>query len=153
GIANALPIGTALSVTGSLELNGFDQQVASIVGTSAGVVTNSSATGVVFTVNNSVTDIYAGAIDGNLAFTKTGAGLLTLSHANTWTGTTTVGAGTLKQGILGAIPDSTDLNVNGGVDLNGFNLQVASIIGTGVVTNGSTTAATFTINNAVADLF
>ncbi len=49
GITNALPISTALSLTGTLDLAGFAQQVASVTG--SGIVTDSAATAD-FTINN-----------------------------------------------------------------------------------------------------
>ena len=96
GIANALPTGTALSVTGTLDLAGFGQQVASVTG--SGTVTDSGAAAT-FTVNNAGADTFAGTIAGaNLSLTKTGAGTLTLTSANTYGGATTISAGTIANG-------------------------------------------------------
>src|SRR5207253_2520077 len=93
GIANALPTATPLSVTGTLDLAGFNQQVSSVTG--AGTVTDSGAAAT-FTVNNAGADTFAGTLTGaNLALTKTGAGTLTLSNASTYGGSTTISAGTI----------------------------------------------------------
>jgi autotransporter-associated beta strand protein len=47
--------------------------------------------------------------------TKLGAGTLTLSGANTYTGATTVSAGTLEvSGAAGALTDTSAVNINGG---------------------------------------
>ena len=152
GIANALPTGTALSVTGTLDLAGFSQQVASVTG--GGTVTNSSGTAATFTVNNAGPDIYAGTLAGNLAFIKTGSGGLTLAGpAASYSGATTISAGTLTSGIANNLPTGTALSVAGTLDLAGFSQQVASLTGAGTVTNSSGTAATFTVNNGGADLF
>jgi autotransporter-associated beta strand protein len=69
------------------------------------------------TVNNTVGNDYSiggtGAIGGATALTKSGSGSLTLSSANTYTGGTTLNAGTLNinhAGALGAAP----LSINGG---------------------------------------
>jgi autotransporter-associated beta strand protein len=63
---------------------------------------------------------------------KVGAGTLTLSGANTYTGGTTVDAGTLRQGALGGFVASTPYTVNAGtLDLNSFNLTASSLSGTG----------------------
>jgi autotransporter-associated beta strand protein len=152
GIANALPASTALAVNGVLDLKGFNQQVASVTSPgSSGVVTNSGAAAT-FTVNNALIDNYTGTISGaNLSLTKSGAGMLTLTKANTFGGATAISDGTLTNGIANALPTGTVLTVNGGtLDLNGFNQQVGSLsdggVGTGVVTNGGA-AATFTITD------
>ena len=84
------------------------------------------------------------------ALTKTGAGTLTLSNAaNTYAGTTTVNAGTLKAGgaiSFGAI--ANPLTVNGGlVDLNGIAQTVGILSGSGgtIANNAASGTVTFTI--------
>ncbi len=149
GIANALPTSTALSVTGTLDLAGFAQQVASVTG--SGIVTDSS-TAANFIVNNSGADTFAGTLTGSLALVKLNSGTLTLSSANTYTGATTISAGTIANGTANALPTSTALSVTGTLDLAGFAQQVASVTGSGIVTDSST-AANFTINNSGADTF
>lgn len=52
--------------------------------------------------------------NGTNPLTKTGAGTLTLSGANTYTGTTSVVAGTLTVGSLGSLADTAAVVVNGG---------------------------------------
>ncbi len=64
-------------------------------------VENKSATPATLTVNGSSTNTYAGALQdsaggGALSLTKSGAGTLKLGGANTYTGATTIGAGTLQ---------------------------------------------------------
>src|SRR5579883_2439005 len=149
GVANALPTGTALSDSGTLDLNGFAQQVASVTG--SGVVTD-SGTSAVFTVNNSGSDTFAGTLTGSLALTKSAAGTLTLNSANTYSGATTISAGTIADGIANALPTGTALSDSGTLDLNGFAQQVASVTGSGTVTD-SGAAATFTVNNSSSDNF
>src|SRR5579883_1549841 len=149
GVANALPTGTALSDSGTLDLNGFAQQVASVTG--SGIVTDSGAAAV-FTVNNSGSDTFAGTMTGSLALTKSAAGTLTLNSANTYSGATTISAGTIADGIANALPTGTALSDSGTLDLNGFAQQVASVTGSGVVTD-SGTSAVFTVNNSGSDTF
>lgn len=48
---------------------------------------------------------YTGIIDGTKAVTKQGVGTLTLTGANTYTGTTTISEGTLKLGVFAAVPE------------------------------------------------
>jgi autotransporter-associated beta strand protein len=87
------------------------------------------------------------AIGGSGSLTKTGAGTLTLSGVNTHTGGTTVDAGTLRAGVAGAFVDNTAYAVNGGtLDLNGFNLTMSSLSGTGGTV--SLGAAALAINQA-----
>ncbi|WP_334398052.1 beta strand repeat-containing protein [Bradyrhizobium sp. AZCC 2289] len=72
------------------------------------------------------------AIGGTGALVKAGSGMLTLSGVNTYTGGTTVEAGTLRAGVAGAFAGNTAYAVNGGtLDLNGFNLTMSSLSGTG----------------------
>ena len=52
--------------------------------------------------------------NGASSLTKTGAGSLTLSAANTYTGATTIVAGTLTVGSTGSLEDTSDVVVNGG---------------------------------------
>jgi autotransporter-associated beta strand protein len=95
------------------------------------------------------------AVTGGLAETgtrnvsKAGTGTVAISGANTYSGTTTVTAGTLALGAANALPTATALSIDpsGTFDLNGFSQQVSEVTGQGLVTNSSTTAATFTVSN------
>lgn len=71
--------------------------------------------------------------------TKSGAGLLTLTAANTYTGATTVGAGTLKLGNATAINTTSGLTAALGatVDINGNNSTVGTLSGGGTLTNNA----------------
>ena len=75
---------------------------------------------------------YAGNMSGSGSLTKIGAGVLTVSGNNSYTGGTTVSAGTFRLGSSTALPTMGALTVNGGIfDLNGFNLTVGSLAGSG----------------------
>src|SRR5207302_206778 len=124
GVANALPTATALAVTGVLDLNGYAQTVAS---RSEERRVGDSGAAAAFTVNNAGADTFAGALTGALALTKAAAGTLTLTgSSNTYTGATTVSAGTLADGVANALPTATALAVTGVLDLNGYAQTVAS---------------------------
>jgi autotransporter-associated beta strand protein len=69
--------------------------------------------------------------------TKIGTGTLTLSGANTFTGTTTIVEGTLKLGTAAALMPNTPITLAGGtLDLNGFTITNV-ISGSGTVSNGT----------------
>ena len=97
--------------------------------------------------NMTVTSII-GTGSGNLI--KDGAGIVTLSGANTFSGTTTINAGTLRLGVINALDSTSAIilaNAAGVVlDLNGFNVSFGSLSGGGnlggTVSLGSTTLTT-----------
>ena len=72
---------------------------------------------------------------------KTGAGLLVLSGANTYTGPTVVDQGTLA--VLSGAPFTDDTVVRAGafLDLNGADRTLGNLTGDGTVCNGSVTLA------------
>jgi autotransporter-associated beta strand protein len=79
------------------------------------------------------------ALNNGGGLTKTGVGSLTLSGANTYTGTTAISAGTLVLGTGGSLA-STNFNVGAGAifdvsAINGFGLAAnQSLMGSGTVT-------------------
>ena len=164
GADDTLPVGTTLNVfsignnsaaaqAATFDLNGFNQTVAGLTssgnngktGYANGYVTNTGATVKTLTVNQATSGTFGGLITGNLAFTKTGAGNLTLmpvfvttpgsnafvNGTNTYTGDTLVSAGMLT---LSSATTSTSLALAGSTfDSNGA----------GTLSFGSMTAATF----------
>ena len=107
-----------------------------------------NAAGGAITLDLGAATMAAGVISGaGTSLTKLGAGTLTLSGANTYTGTTTVSAGTLTMGANNVFANASTILVNGGtLDANtrtdtvaGVRLDSGSITGTtGALT--STTA-------------
>jgi autotransporter-associated beta strand protein len=90
----------------------------------------SGSGGVSFDVPNTYTTTYSGPISGSLGVAaNSGTGTTILSGNNTYTGATTVNAGTLKAGSSTAFGNSTQtLVVNGGfLDPNGYNISIASV--------------------------
>ena len=87
----------------------------------------------------------------SLGVTKLGSGTLALAGANTYSGPTTVQAGTLRLEAVGAL-GSGALAVNGGsLDLGGYSLTVSTLSGSagGAITNSVVASpATLTINVA-----
>jgi autotransporter-associated beta strand protein len=68
-------------------------------------------------INCLCTTIISGAISGSAAVTKTGAGSLTLSGHNTYSGTTTVPSGTLTIANSSALPDGASISVGNWPDV------------------------------------
>jgi autotransporter-associated beta strand protein len=88
-----------------------------------------------------------GPIMGQTDLLVAGGGRVTLSAANTYTGGTTVSAGTLLLGVQDGVADNTALSVSGGtLDLGGFTKTTTATVALlgGVTQNGSI------INNGAA---
>lgn len=109
--------------TGILRLNGFSVTVAGLnthatPGTTF-VENNSASTASTLTVNSTFASSYAGEIRNgaaaSLSLVKTGANTLTLSGANSFTGTTLVSAGTLL--VSGTLAGTTGVTVSSGGSL------------------------------------
>ena len=100
-----------------------------------------------------------GVIGGSSeSLTTGGPGKLVLGAVNTYTGGTTISAGTVEDGIANALSTGAALTVSGTgtFDLGGFAQTVAGLADGGVATGTITdsgAAATFTINNAAASSF
>ncbi len=90
-----------------------------------------------YTVMALTDDCVLGLNDASGGLTKLGTGTLTLSGANTYTGATTIAAGTLKLGTAAALMPNTPIVLAGGtLDLSGY--TVTNLIsGTGQVINGT----------------
>ena len=79
-----------------------------------------------------------GSITGPGGLTKTGSGTLTLSGANSYLGSTTALAGTLRAGGSNVFGANGNMVIGGGarVDLNGFSQTFGSLTGTGALALG-----------------
>jgi autotransporter-associated beta strand protein len=145
---HAIPIGGGVTVNaGGLLRLGADLEVGSLAGD--GVVDNLSSTPHTLTVSESSSTNFSGVIGGVLSLTKTGAGTLTLSGANTYTGLTTVDAGTLL--VSGSL--AGDVTVDAGATLTVTGTVSGTITnngGTVVTLPGAPTAVTATRGNQQA---
>jgi len=126
--------------------------------TGSGTVTFNAADAAGNAHNITLTNVISGA--ANIA--KTGGGTLALYGANTYTGSTTVGAGVLLLGNAGALPKGTALTLGGSgtagiLDLAGFNAQISGLASGGVaasqiITNRSAVnTSTLTFSNSSAN--
>jgi autotransporter-associated beta strand protein len=92
-----------------------------------------------------------------LSLIKLGSGVLALSGSNSYSGATTISAGTLRVGSASALPAATALTVNstGALDMNGLNATVASLAAgapTAKITNSVVGTGTLTISNFSSSL-
>ena len=129
--------GGDLTLTGNISSTGGNILLQGENINGAGNVSGASTKNVEFTTK--IGGTYSGLVSGtNTNFIKTGAGTLTLSGLNTYTGLTTVSAGTLVEGVNNAL-SSGALTVNGGTfDIGAF----SDTVGTVTLTNGSITGTT-----------
>ena len=153
-----LPTGTVVSLgqaasanVGTLNLNGLNQQIAGLASTTGtnssankNTVTSATPATLIISVANGVTHTYgagtaadSGVLAGALLLVKTGSGTQVLGDANTFTGGTTISAGTLQVGaggatgtLAGAITNTAALVFNHSGAITADNL----ISGTGSVT-------------------
>ncbi len=98
----------------------------------------------VFAINRSDTYAFGGMISGIGAFAQIGAGTTILTAAASYTGTTTVSAGTLQAGAANAFAPLSAFTVAAGATLNlaGFNQTIGSLAGAGNVMLGAATLTT-----------
>jgi len=100
---------------GIFRINGKTDTIGGLSSTGgAGFVENESAASATLTLNNTGTQTFSGVIRngtlaGTLSLTKGGAGTQILSGANTYTGATTINAGTLQFGVDAALSSTTPL--------------------------------------------
>jgi autotransporter-associated beta strand protein len=102
-------------------------------------------------VVNLNTFIYGGVISGTSggSLTLTDTSTLVLSGPNSYNGATNINSGTLRAGAVNTLPQmsAVALGLGGTLQLNGFSQSIGSLTGGGVVTNNSSTSATFTVGN------
>jgi fibronectin-binding autotransporter adhesin len=177
GVTNALPYGAGKGnlvlntnadtpgATSNLDLNGFNTQVNGLNGTSAGRIYSGSAA--TLTVgNNNQNGNFAGVIYSNASLAKVGSGTQILSGGNSYSGTTTISAGTLQigdggtTGALGAgnVANDATLTFNRSNDyavsntMSGSGNVIKNGAGTITFTNAKNYNGTTTVNAGVLEL-
>jgi len=169
---NSVRLDTGGSISGSTTLTvgdttaGHQGAILSLSGNS-GISVGTLAFGSGEAVFRTVADLaVSSVITGTGGLTKSDAGTLTFSGANTYTGTTSINQGLVKIGIaqvagvsgaLGASPVVTLGNVAGtALDLNGFDTALGSLGGGGAVGGNVVLGAntlTLGLNNATGATF
>ena len=90
-----------------------------------------------------------GNISGISGLTKLGTGALNLNLTNnSYTGDTVISNGTVQVGSSSALSSSSALNVgpSGTLEMNGQNITVASLSGSGTIDNAGAATVTLTVN-------
>ncbi len=111
GAAGVMVNSATLVIAGTLNMAGYSAAVGSITG--AGTITSSASGNLSLTVgaNGTTTEfsgLLANGLATSLALIKIGGGRLTLSGANTYTGSTTINAGTLTVSSTGRLGHSAN---------------------------------------------
>ena len=136
-VTNAITVGSVQNISGIT----FGSTTTSGNWTISGSTLNLSAAAT-FTVNASSTSSIGNVISGGFGLTKAGEGVLTLGGLNTYTGSTTVAAGTLTL-ATGASMSSGALSVAAGANLIlNSNATTSALTGSGNVTIGNGAALT-----------
>jgi autotransporter-associated beta strand protein len=151
---NGKNVGNALSITGTgLSANGVIINSSTTAGEVSGAVAMTAAS----SIGGANPYTISGVISGGFAITKLGSNVVTFSGNNTYTGLTTIAAGTLKLGApgtstntpLGTTGAGTSITAGATLDLNGYTLATAEALtlnGKGVSNNGAL------INSSVSTL-
>ena len=136
GSGGALSAASDFIVNSILNMGGFSNAIGSLAG--SGIVTDTGTAATLSAGGDNASSVFSGVLQngpGALALTKTGTGTLTLSGTNTYSGPTTVSAGTLQAGSGGALSPNSDFTVTSILNMGGFSNTVGSLAGSGTVTN------------------
>jgi fibronectin-binding autotransporter adhesin len=147
---NPIPDGSSVVVAGSatFDLTGFPETIGDLSG--SGTVTDSVAGSVVTLTlgGDNASTTFSGTIQngsGTVAITKLGNGILTLQGANTYTGGTSIQAGTLQlAGADNRLLTTAAVAISSGafLDLDNTNQTLPSLTGTGSVINSAPVSTT-----------
>ncbi len=137
---------------GLLDLNGKAQTINGLSGD--GTVASGTGAGTLTIGNNNATSTFDGTIQnggGTVAIAKTGTGTLILSGVNTYTGNTTINAGTLALASTGSINNTPVIVLAAGATLDvsaisSFALSSSTTLSASGATSASTIKGGTTVN-------
>ncbi|MGC1302772.1 MAG: autotransporter-associated beta strand repeat-containing protein, partial [Caulobacteraceae bacterium] len=135
-IDNDAELGAA---SGGLTFNGGTLEASANI-TSARAVTLAAGGGTLF-ADTGATLTLTNTVTGAGALIKDGGGAVTLEGVNTYTGLTTISAGTLGLSGAGSISDSSGVVDNGRFDISAAGASITTLSGQGVVNLASQTLA------------
>ncbi|MDY0170996.1 MAG: autotransporter-associated beta strand repeat-containing protein [Thermoguttaceae bacterium] len=141
-LAHSLALQNSTLTTGRVEFDasaGTAFTLGALSGSGNLTLENTAAQPITLKVGkNDETTQFSGSLSGGGALVKIGDGVLTLSGNNTYSGLTTIEAGTVILGsatALGATAAGTEIGANGTLDLYGKNIQGEAITVAGTITN------------------
>lgn len=147
GFTNVINDAAAVTVNGTLDLSGGSETIGSLAGTSTTgsvvIGTFNSAAGSLTVGGDGTSSVFAGVISGapliagTTILTKQGAGTLTLTNANTYTGNTSITAGKLL-----AANTTGSATGTGAVNIGTAGTLASGAGSTGIITGLVTTAGT-----------
>ena len=150
GVANALSSGNVTVAGGTFDIASYSDTVGAVrlmSGTITDSVGGGTLTGTSFVVENGTVSAILG---GAVALTKNTGGTVTLTKANSYTGLTTVNAGTLALGIASAINSSSSVTVSGGIlDISSYSDSVGTVTLTSGTITGTSGVLTSSANFAL----
>ena len=159
--ADALNFGTStdglsagtIAVSGTVDANSLTFGSASGAVVLSGGIISLGGTTPTFTVNNAANTI-SSALIGSAGLTKNGTGTLTLSGNSTYSGATTINAGTLKAGSTTGLSSGSAFTVGSGaaLDLAGFNNTISNLsnASAGTITDSSAAGSGATLKVSTA---
>lgn len=136
------------STAGTLDLNGFNNTIASLAGGGSEGGGVSLGAGTLTMGSNNSSTSFMGQIQGTGGITKVGSGTFTLFNSSTnYSGRTTISAGTVRAGAANSFSKNSQVSLPsaGTLNLNNFNNEILSLVdgslgtltlGTGVLTLG-----------------
>ncbi|MFZ5664193.1 MAG: autotransporter-associated beta strand repeat-containing protein [Pseudomonadota bacterium] len=127
--------GLTLASGGTIDLNGFAGGGVNLTG--AGAITNAALAGAQFEASQNAASTFSGVIGGGtgaISLVKSGTGALTLTGANSYTGTTSITGGSLQIGDGGTTGNlgTGNVSIAGGAQLlfnRGDALSLANVFG------------------------